>query len=52
MNSEIVLFGSFGLNLSYVAVILISVKKIHVFVFCSEKLNYADYVEKYIAWKK
>jgi len=51
VNSDNVLCGSFGLYPSYVAGILISVKEIHFYVLCSEKLNYADYVEKYVAVK-
>ena len=45
------LCGSFGLYASYVAGILNGVKEIHFYVLCSEKLNYADYVEKCIAGK-
>jgi hypothetical protein len=52
VNSDKVLCGSFGLYPSYVAGILNSVKEIHFCVLCSEKLNYADYVEKYIAGKE
>ena len=40
------LCGSFGLYPSYAAGFLNSVKEIHFYVLCSEKLNYADYVEK------
>jgi hypothetical protein len=45
VNSDKVLCGSFCLYPSYVAGILNSVKQIHFYVLCSEKLNYADYVE-------
>jgi len=47
-----VLCGSFGLYPSYVAGILNSVKEINFYVLCSEKLNYADYVENCIAGKE
>jgi len=49
VNSDKVLCVSFGLYPSYVAGILNSVKEIHFYVLCSEKLNYADCVEKCIA---
>jgi len=52
MNSDIVLCGSFDQYPSYVAGILNCVKEIHFYVLCSEKLNYADYIEKYIAGKE
>jgi len=52
MNSEKVLCGSFGLYPSYAAGNLNSVKEIHFYVLCSEKLNYADYIEKCIAGKE
>jgi len=51
MNSDKVLFGSFGLYPSYVAGVLNSVKEIHFYVLCVEKLNYAEYIENYIASK-
>jgi len=47
-----VLCGSFGLYPNYVTGILNSVKEIHFYVLCSEKLNYADYIEKCIAGKE
>jgi len=47
----IFLCGSFGLYPSYAVGILNSVKEIHVYVLCSGKLNYADYIEKCIAGK-
>ena len=46
VNSDKALCVSFGLYPSYTAGILNSVKEIHFYVLCSEKLNYADYVEK------
>jgi len=46
MNSDKVLCGSFGLYPSYLAGILNSVKEIHFYVLCSEKLNCADYIRK------
>jgi len=52
MNSDKVLCGSFGLYPSYVPGILNSVKEIHFYVLDSEKLNYANYVEKCIACKE
>jgi len=52
MKSDKVLCGSFGLYPSYVACILNSVKEILFYVLCSEKLNYADDIEKYIAGKE
>jgi len=52
MNSDKVLCGSFGLYPSYVAGILNSVKQIHFYVLCCEKLNYADCVEKCISCKE
>ena len=52
MSSGKVLSGSFGLYPCFVAVILNSVKEIHFYVLCSEKLNYAFYIEKYIAGKE
>ena len=42
MKSDKVLCGSFGLYPSYVAGILNSVKEIHFYVLCCEKINYAD----------
>jgi len=51
MNIDKVLCGSFGLYPSHAAGILNSVKEIHFYVFCSEKLNSANYVEKFIAVK-
>jgi len=51
-NSDKVLFGSFNLYPSYAAGIVYSVKEIHFNVLCCEKLNCADYVEKYIAYKE
>ena len=51
INSDKVLCGSFGLYQSYVAGILNSVKEIHFYVLCSEKLNYGDCVEKCIDGK-
>jgi len=52
MNSDKVLCGSFDLYPSYAADILNSVNEIHFYVLCSEKLNYADYIEKCIAGKE
>jgi len=52
VNSDIVLCGSFGLCPSHVDGVLNFVKKIRVYVFGSEMLNYADYVEKCIADKE
>jgi len=52
MNSDKVLCGSFGVYPSYAAGILNSVKEIHFYVLCCEKLSYAVYVEKYIASKE
>ena len=49
MKSDTVLCGSFGLYPSYVAGLLNSVEEIHFYVLCNEKLNYGNYVEKYIA---
>ena len=48
-NSDEVLCGSFGVYPSYVAGILNYVKEINFYVLCSDKIHYADYVEKYIA---
>jgi len=45
VNSDEVLCGPFGLYPRYAAGILNSVKEINFYVLCSEKLNYADYVE-------
>ena len=52
MHSDKVLCGSFGLYPSYAAGIINSVKEIHFYVLCSEKLIYADYIEKCIAGKE
>ena len=52
MNSDKVLCGSLGLYLSYAGGILNLMKEIHSYVLCCEKLNYADYVEKYTAIKE
>jgi len=52
MNSDKVMCGSLAVYLSYAAPILNSVKEIHFYVPCSEKLNYANYFEKYIAVKQ
>ena len=46
------LCGSFDLYPSYAAVILNYVKEIHFYVLCSGKLNYADFIEKFIASKE
>jgi len=35
-----------------VAGVLNSVKGVHIYVLCSEKLNYVDYIEKFIAGKE
>ena len=51
MNSDKILYGSFRLYPSYAAVTLNSVKEIHFYVLCSEKLNYMVYVEKCVAGK-
>ena len=51
MNSDKVLCVSFGLYPSYAAGVLNSVKEIHFYVLCCEKLNYADYIEKCITGK-
>jgi len=52
MNSDNVFCDSFGLHRSYTAGILNSVKEIHFYVLCCDKINYADYVQKYIASKE
>jgi len=52
MKSNKVLCGSFGVYPSYVAGILNSVKKINFYVLQSEKLKYADYIEKCIDGKE
>jgi hypothetical protein len=52
INSNKVLYGSFGLYPSFVAVILNSVKEINSYVVCNVKLKYADYIETYIPGKK
>jgi len=49
MNCDKVLCGSFGLYPSYAAGILNSVEKIHMYVVCSEQLNYENYIKKCIA---
>ena len=46
MNSDKVLCGSLGLYPSSLAGIVNSVKEIHFYVLCSEKLNCADYIRK------
>ena len=51
MNSDKMLCGSFGLYPSYVPVVLNSVKEIHFYVLCVQKLNSADCIEKCIAGK-
>jgi len=52
MSSDKLLSGSYGLYPCFVVGNLNSVKEIHFYVFCSEKLNYADYDEKCIAGKE
>jgi len=52
MKSDKLLCYSFGLYPSYAAGILTSVKEIHFYVLCSEKLNYADYIKKCMAGKE
>jgi hypothetical protein len=52
MNRDKILCGSFGLYPSFVARILNSVNKIHLYVLCNEQPNYADYIEKCIADKE
>lgn len=47
----IVLCSSFGYYPSYVAGILNYVKQIHFYMLCSENLNYAYYIEIFIADK-
>ena len=51
VNSDTILYGSFGLYPSYVAGILNSVKEIHFYVLCSEKINFADYVKNVFSVK-
>jgi len=48
MNSDKVLWGSFGLYPSYVAGILKSEEGIHFYILCNENLNYAYYFENCI----
>ena len=50
-RNEYGLCESFGVYPSYVADILNSVKKI-ISLFCSEKINYEDYVKKCIVSKE
>ena len=52
MNCEKLVCGSFALYTSFTAGILNSVKEIHLYLLCCDNLNYADYVEKYIASKE
>jgi len=52
MNSDKVLCGSFGLYRRYIAGILNFVKEILFYVLCCEKLNNAEYIEKFIAGKE
>ena len=49
MNSEKLFCGSFGLYPGYAAGILNSVGKIHLYVVCSEQLNYENHIKNYIA---
>jgi hypothetical protein len=51
INTDTILWGSFGLYSSYAAGILNSVEKIHFFVLCYEQLNYGDYIKKCVASK-
>jgi len=51
MNSYNVSCGSFGLYPSHAADILNSMSKIHFYGLCSEKLNFAAYIEKCVADK-
>jgi hypothetical protein len=52
MNSDKAFCGCSGMYPSFVAGISNSVKQIHFYVLCNEKLNYADYIEKCISGKE
>ena len=49
INRDNILCGSFGLYASYAAGILNWVEKIHLYLVCSEQLNYENYIKKYTA---
>jgi len=51
MNNDKVMCGCFGLYPSYVAGILDTVKGIHFYILCEEKLNYAKYITTCLARK-
>jgi len=48
MNNDKTLCGCCGMYPSFVSLILNSARRIHFFVLCNEKLNYENYIEKYI----
>jgi len=52
INSNNVIFVSFGLYPSYVAGIMNSVKQIHFYVLCDKHINYLKYINKFIAGKE
>jgi len=52
MNKDKALCGCFGLYPSFVAGNLDSVKEIHFYVLCSEKLNYENSIEKCVVGKE
>jgi len=51
MNNDKVMCSCFGLHPSYVAGILNTVKDIHFYILCEEKLNYVKYITKFLARK-
>jgi hypothetical protein len=52
MNSDNMLCGSFGMYPCYIAGILNRMPNIHFYVVCSEKINFDDYIRKYMANKE
>ena len=51
MNNDKVMSGCFNLYPSYVAGILNTLKDIHFYILCEEKLDYAKYITKCSAQK-
>ena len=52
MNNDKPLYGCFGMYPSFVAGILNSARRMHLFVLRNEELNYGNYIEKCIGDKE
>jgi hypothetical protein len=52
LNSDNVIYATFGLYPSYVAGILNTAKQIDVYVLYNKQINYTKYIQKYILGKE